>query len=160
MAKSGWVWDGTQFVALTAPVGAFPNAVANYDSIAPNNPITGQIWNDVSTNTLKIWTGSSWISYAPTASPTFTGTVTASAVNISTADTATNASHYMVETGSDGVIRPKTLANVQAEVVSNTTMQSNIVSPTAAGSNGIRKITISTSSPTGGQDGDIWFVYV
>lgn len=54
---------------------------------------------------------------APLASPTFTGTVSASAINISTADTATTASHYIVETGSDGVIRPKTLANVRTEIV-------------------------------------------
>ena len=96
---------------------------------------------------------------APLASPTFTGTVTAPLISLTTADTATASSHYIVETASDGIIRPKTLANVQAEVVTNTTMQSNIVSPTAAGSNGIRKITMSTSAPTGGSDGDVWIVY-
>lgn len=96
---------------------------------------------------------------APLNSPTFTGTVSASAINISIADTSTAASHYVVETGSDGVLRPKTLANVQSEVVTNTTMQNNIVSPTSAGSNGIRKITMSTSAPTGGSDGDVWLVY-
>ena len=56
---------------------------------------------------------------APLASPTFTGTVSASAINISIADTATAASHYIVETGSDGVLRPKTLANVRTEIVTN-----------------------------------------
>ena len=96
---------------------------------------------------------------APLNSPTFTGTVSASAINISISDTSTAASHYVVETGSDGVLRPKTLANVQSEVVTNTTMQNNIVSPTSAGSNGIRKITMSTSNPTGGSDGDVWLVY-
>jgi Major tropism determinant N-terminal domain len=34
------------------------------------------------------------------------------------------------------------------------------VSPTSAGSNGFRNITISTSAPSGGSSGDIWFVYV
>lgn len=34
------------------------------------------------------------------------------------------------------------------------------VSPTAAGSNGVRNITISTSTATGGTDGDVWLVYV
>jgi len=46
------------------------------------------------------------------------GNFYATGVNlIGTADTATAASHYMVETGSDGFVRPKTLANVQTEVV-------------------------------------------
>lgn len=61
---------------------------------------------------------------APLASPTFTGTVSASAINISTADTATTASHYIVETGSDGVIRPKTLANVRTEIVTQAAVNS------------------------------------
>jgi hypothetical protein len=32
-------------------------------------------------------------------------------------------------------------------------------SPTAAGSTGLRKITISTSDPSGGADGDVWLKY-
>lgn len=36
----------------------------------------------------------------------------------------------------------------------------NVVSPTAAGSSGVRQMTISTSGPTGGSDGDVWLVYV
>ena len=35
----------------------------------------------------------------------------------------------------------------------------NVVSPTGAGSNGVRQITISTSAPSGGNDGDVWLVY-
>jgi hypothetical protein len=92
-------------------------------------------------------------------SPTFTGTVNAAALDLTTAVTSTDASHYWVATGSDGVVRPKTLANVQTEVVSNTAMQSNVVSPTSEGSTGIRKTTVSTSAPTGGADGDVWLVY-
>ena len=46
------------------------------------------------------------------------GNFYATGVNlVGTADTATAASHYIVETGSDGFVRPKTLANVQTEVV-------------------------------------------
>jgi len=36
----------------------------------------------------------------------------------------------------------------------------NVVSPTAAGSTGVRQVTMSTSLPTGGADGDVWLVYV
>jgi len=35
-----------------------------------------------------------------------------------------------------------------------------VVSPTAAGSKGARLITMSTSAPSGGADGDVWLVYV
>ena len=35
-----------------------------------------------------------------------------------------------------------------------------VTSPTAAGSSGVRKITVSTSAATGGADGDIWMTYV
>jgi len=35
-----------------------------------------------------------------------------------------------------------------------------VVSPTAAGSTGVRQITISTSDPSGGADGDLWVKYV
>lgn len=61
MAKTGWVWDGTQFVALTAPVGAFPNAVANYGTATPTGTNTGQIWFNSTNNSLNVWSGSSWI---------------------------------------------------------------------------------------------------
>lgn len=36
---------------------------------------------------------------------------------------------------------------------------STVTSPTAAGSNGVRNITMSTSSPSGGNDGDLWVQY-
>lgn len=36
----------------------------------------------------------------------------------------------------------------------------SVVSPTSAGSNGVRQITMSTSAPSGGSDGDMWLVYV
>ena len=58
------------------------------------------------------------------ASPTFTGTVTAEILSLTTADTATAASHYFVETASDGVVRPKTLSNVIAEIVTTSAVNS------------------------------------
>jgi hypothetical protein len=43
---------------------------------------------------------------------------------IGQAETATAATHYFVETGSDGFVRPKTLANVQTEIVTSTVLGS------------------------------------
>ena len=53
---------------------------------------------------------------APIASPTFTGTVTAPIINTSQATTATAFVEYFGNTGDD-VVKPKTLANTQTEIV-------------------------------------------
>lgn len=71
---------------------------------------------------LKASTASS--TYAPLASPTFTGTVTAATLDLTTAATATTATSYWVETGSDGVVRPKTLENVRTEIVTTSAVNS------------------------------------
>lgn len=61
-----------------------------------------------------------------------TTTINSPALNISaTADTATAATHYMVEIATDGVIRPKTLANVRTEIV--TTAAVNAAAATTVG---------------------------
>lgn len=39
-----------------------------------------------------------------------------------TSDTSTTATHYFVETATDGKVRPKTLANVRSEIVTNTSI--------------------------------------
>jgi hypothetical protein len=63
-------------------------------------------------------------SRATVESPTFTGTVTIPTLSLTTEDSASAASHYMVEVGSDNVVRPKTLANVQSEIVTNAAVNS------------------------------------
>lgn len=102
MAKSISVWDGTQFVPANVPVAAVPNAVAVYNSASPTNAQVGTAWFDTNVNSLKVWSGSTWITvsgdvdlsdyltqssasatYAPQNSPTFTGTVSASTINSS-----------------------------------------------------------------------------
>lgn len=54
------------------------------------------------------------------------GYIYGAAFNSTLADTATAATHYYVETGSDGWLRPKTLANVKAEI---TTGLATLASP-------------------------------
>lgn len=63
--------------------------------------------------------------------PTFSGTLTAPTVLLTTSDTSSTSSHYFVETGSDGIIRPKTLANTRTEIV--TTSAVNAASATVVG---------------------------
>lgn len=96
---------------------AAPTAAAdtNTTQIATTAYVIGQGY-------LKSSTASS--TYAPLASPTFTGTVTAATLDLTTAATATTATSYWVETGSDGVVRPKTLANVRTEIVTTAAVNS------------------------------------
>lgn len=57
-------------------------------------------------------TGTTRLNYGGYFYPTF--------INLTgSGDTTTAATHYFVETGSDGFVRPKTLANVQSEIVTN-----------------------------------------
>jgi hypothetical protein len=70
-------------------------------------------------------------------SPTFTGTSTFPTLSITTADTVTEASHYIVEISSDGIIRPKNLNSVRTEIV--TTSAVNSASATVLGT-----VTIGT----------------
>lgn len=87
---------------------------------------------------------------APLESPALTGTPTAP-----TASVLTNTTQIA------------TTAFVNAEIANDTVLKTGGsftgtvtgVSPTAAGSSGFRNITMSTSAPTGGSDGDVWLVY-
>ena len=58
-----------------------------------------------------------------TGSVTLDGTVNVATLDLSTAATATTATSYFVETG-DGVVKPKTLANVKTEVVTTAAVNS------------------------------------
>lgn len=53
---------------------------------------------------------------------------------LGSADTGTGASHYFVETGSDGYVRPKTLANVKAELVVASEVLTKIITVDGTGS--------------------------
>ena len=103
---------------------------------APSSPSNGEVWTTTSGLFARI--NGTTQQYAPLASPTFTGTVTAPTFTASTslnlaavADTATAATHYYVETATDGLVRPKTLANVKTEIV--TTAAVNSAAATAVG---------------------------
>ena len=89
MAKAIYVWDGTQFIPANVPVAAVPDSVISYSSASPVNSVIGQLWYDTNSSTIKIWTGSTWTTYASFFSPTFTGTVTAPTIISDTEFTST-----------------------------------------------------------------------
>jgi hypothetical protein len=75
------------------------------------------------------------------------GTITTAAL-----DTATAATHYYVETASDGAIRPKTLANVQTEVVTTTVLGSGTANGTTYLAGDRTWKTVSAGATGGGSD--------
>jgi len=83
------------------------------------------------------------------ASPTFTGVPAAptAAAGTNTTQLATTA----FVTAAVGTRAALTGATFTGTVT--------VVSPSAAGSKGAREITMSTSNPSGGADGDVWLVY-
>lgn len=89
MAKTAYVWDGTQFISISSPIAAVPNAVAVYSATAPTSITTGTVWNDTTNNQLKVWSGSAWVSYAPINNPTFTGSVTTPSASATSASITT-----------------------------------------------------------------------
>lgn len=168
----------------TAPTAA---ADTNTTQIATTAYVVGQGY-------LKVTTAAS--TYAPLASPTFTGSVTVPTPTSNShattklyVDTAVagvagalpsqtgNSGRYLTTNGtaaswdlltfSDISSTPTTLSGYGITDALNTSATTqtksgnlNVVSPTAAGSTGVRQITMSTSSPSGGADGDMWLVYV
>jgi hypothetical protein len=69
-----------------------------------------------------------------------------------TADQATNATFTVtLNSSTSGTANTIALRNASGGLT--------VTSPTAAGSKGVREVTMSTSSPSGGADGDMWLVY-
>ena len=93
---------------------------------------------------LKSATASS--TYAPLASPTFTGTVTAALLDLTTAATATAATNYFVDTTSDGILRPKTLANVKTEIVTTAAVNAALATSVGTVTTGVWNAGAVTSS--------------
>lgn len=67
---------------------------------------------------------------------------------VGTADTVTAATHYFVETGTDGFLRPKTLANVQSEIVTANTVGNFAPTKTGTGASGTWSIDITGNAAT------------
>lgn len=120
---------------------------ANGVGASAGSPITWTQTLYVDLNTIK-YKGTP---VALTASPTFTGTVTIPTLSLTTADTTTAATHYMVETATDGVVRPKTLANVRAEILASAALTGTPTAPTAAAGTNTTQIAttafVQTANP-------------
>lgn len=124
------------------------NTAANYDLSFPAATGTFLIANSTA-NTAGYFdtgtttpTGTTRLNYSGYFYPTY--------INLSgSSDTTTAASHYFIEQSSDGYVRPKPLANVQSEIVTNTTV--NTASALTAGSTSAGFIKYNGTTATAGQ---------
>lgn len=103
-------------------------------------------------------------SKADTASPTFTGTPAAPTAISSTNTTqiATTAFVQTVVTAATGALgtlstQDKDAVDIEGGTIDDVTITTATVNGNAVGSNSVGARTVSTSSPTGGSDGDIWY---
>lgn len=103
-------------------------------------------------------------SKADLSSPTFTGTPAAPTA-ISTANTtqiATTAFVQTVVTAATGALgtlstQDKDAVDIEGGTIDAVTITTATVNGNAVGSNSVGVRTVSTSSPTGGSNGDIWY---
>lgn len=103
-------------------------------------------------------------SKADIASPTFTGTpavptATAGSNTTQIANTAYVKTEITTATGSLGTMstQNKTAVDITGGTIAGVTITTATVNGNAVGSNSVGARTVSTSSPTGGSNGDIWY---
>lgn len=138
--------DLTAIAALAGTSGFLKKTAADTWSLDTNTYITGN--QTITLSGVVTGSGTTAITTAFAASPTFTGTVTIPTLDLTTAATTSAATSYFVETGSDGIVRPKALANVQSEIV--TTAAVNAAAATTVGT-----VTTGTWSATAIADNKI-----
>jgi hypothetical protein len=103
-------------------------------------------------------------SKADIASPTFTGTpaaptATANSNTTQIANTAYVRAEIITATGTLGTMSSQNAGAVAITggTIAGTTITSSTVNGNTVGSNSVGARTVSTSSPTGGANGDIWY---
>jgi len=94
----------------------------------------------------------------PQGNPTTVNGLTGASITLTPADIGAAPSTGIAQSAVTNLVTDLGLkANLASPTFTGTT---NVESPTAAVSNGVRQITMSTAEPTGGSDGDVWLVYV
>jgi hypothetical protein len=148
---------------------------ANWTSINPTL-FSGEIGFETNTGKFKIGNGSSvWTSldYFLDSSD-LSGYLTASSASTTYLTQAAASSTYLTQTSASTTYQPK-VANVdnteigylngvtsliQTQIDSKLNKVDGSVITATASASVVRNITLSTSSPTGGNDGDVWMVYI
>lgn len=131
LSVQGSVGVGTYTPLSTLDV----NGVASFRSAistASTATVASLVSNGAVSGTTGTFTGALYgASFNTAGAATVASLVSNGTISTATADTATTASHYYVETASDNIIRPKTLANARTEIV--TTAAVNAAAATTVG---------------------------
>jgi hypothetical protein len=136
-----WKWNGVYWeaVATTGPTGPTgPDGSFLVSDTAPTGPVEGDVWYNSTTGQQFVYYDSYWVESAasvigPTGPTGLTG-----------------------ETGATGPTGPTGPAGVTTGLVSQT---NGTVTTASTSSTVVRNITLSTSDPSGGIDGDVWLKY-
>jgi hypothetical protein len=132
-------------LSVTPVAGDNTTKIATTEFVSTNTvPKTAAATAGAFDNTVTTPTGTTRLNYGGYFYPTLINL-------IGTPDTATASTHYYVETGSDGVVRPKTLANVKSEIV--TTASVNSAAATALGTVTVGTWSATTIAPNKGGTG-------
>jgi hypothetical protein len=148
---------------------------ANWTSINPTLS-SGEIGFETNTGKFKIGNGSTlWsaLDYFLDSSD-LSGYLTASSASTTYLAQASASTTYLTQSSASTTYQPK-VANVdnteigylngvtsliQTQIDSKLNRVDGSVTTATASASVVRNITLSTSSPTGGNDGDVWMVYI
>ena len=131
--------------------------VANGGTGASTASITS--FNNITGYTASGATGTTSTNLVFSASPTLTGTPLAPTASpgTNTTQVATTAFVGAAVTAATGSLGTMSTQNASAVAITGGTITGTTVNTVTVGSNASGTKTISTSSPTGGSDGDIWY---
>ena len=134
---------------------------ASKDALLTGNPAKIIKGTEIDTEYNNIATAIS--TKADTASPTFTGTPAAPTASSST-NTTQIATTAFVQTVATAAVTAANLGTIATQNANNVSISGGAITGTTintlvVGSNAVGTRTVSTSTPTGGSDGDIWYQY-
>ena len=134
---------------------------ASKDALLTGNPAKIIKGTEIDTEYNNIATAIS--TKADTASPTFTGTPAAPTAS-STTNTTQIATTAFVQTAVTNAVAAANLGTMSTQNANNVSISGGAITGTTintfvVGNNAEGTRTISTSGPTGGADGDIWYQY-
>ena len=150
----------------------FPNTDGNANQVLKTDGSGGLDWVDQTTDTNTTYSAGTGLSLSSTTFNVDVGIADDKIVQMDDADAADNDYAKFTANGLEGrsyaeVKTDLSLNNVENTAISTFAGSTNIttlgtvatVTSTASGTPGVRKVYASTSSPSGGADGDIWIKY-
>jgi hypothetical protein len=140
-------------------VMVFADAAARTAAIP--SPTEGMVAYLKDTNVTAYYSGSAWEPIAPSATFTASRAIVSDGSGNLTASAVTSAELAHVGGVTSAIQTQLNGKSPTAGSASITTVGTvtTVTSPTADGSAGLRKTTISTVDPSGGADGDVWLKY-